>query len=1068
AGVFAQTGTIENLEVAQRTDGSGLVDIHFDLNGTGASYNLQFEASFDDGASYEPLSETFLNGELSNVMPGAGKHIIWAGKASHPETFSTQTKVRVIAIEYFPPTVPTVITAEVTAITSTSAISGGDVTDDGGAPVTARGVVWSTTPNPTLEINQGFTEDGEGLGDFISEIFDLYRGSSYYLRAYAKNIIGIGYGEEVIFQSISYVSCPGLPTFTDQRDGKIYNTVLIGSQCWMAENLAYLPNVSPSSQGSSSTPYYYVYGYQGTDVDAAKTTDNYYNYGVLYNKPASLTSCPEGWSLPKDSSWLTLVNTIGGRLHNGFKLKSCRQSGSPYGEECNTNEHPRWDSYNIWGNDEFGFNAFPGGCRDNLSGAFSGLGSGGFWWGSTQLFRLTTSGHADIISSYSSGGYSIRCIKNDSLIPTLPSVITVSVGDISSNSAIVNGSVVINGGIPIIVRGFVWDTKPNPTLDENEGVTENGNIVGEFSTLIIISSNTTFYVRAYATNIVGTAYGDDLKFKSTSINPCEGMPTVTDVDGNIYNTVQIGNQCWMAENLRTTKYRNGVPIEYPGENNSAWANDTAGAYSWYNNDTLMKELYGALYNNYVYFNYNAICPLGWRVPHYYYNDPTLQDFTILANYVSGGAESGGRLLKSCRQDNSPMGMGCNTNKEPKWKEDESFFGIDYYGFSALPAGIRNQDGSFHSLNEEFMVYNRYSNIGTANVAVLNYNSDEIIHAANIFNKNLGVTIRCIRENPNANVPWVSTLNLTQITQTSVETGCYASQENSPIISVGLVWNVNPEPTIYNNIGLKSFTPDPYYCCYTHSIENLQPSTTYYVRAFAVNAMGTAYGSELSFMTLAPDWQCGDLLIDARDGQEYTTVQIGDQCWMTKNLNIGTMISGNQEMVDNGTIEKYCYDNSEANCNAYGGQYQWDESMDYSTNSGIKGICPDGWHIPTDLEWTALTTHVSSQPAYHCNSNTSYIAKALAAKTNWTPSLTTCAVGNNLNANDAANFTTLPCGVRHPNGSFINMSLYGFFWSSSQFDTTDAWYRTLYYGDAQVIRYSGEKLHGLSLRCIKDN
>lgn len=100
--ITVPSNSIENLQVAQRTDGSGLVDIHFDLNGAGESYNLQFEASFDDGAGYEPLSETFLTGELTNVLPDAGKHIIWAGKASHPETFSTQTRVRVIAIELLP------------------------------------------------------------------------------------------------------------------------------------------------------------------------------------------------------------------------------------------------------------------------------------------------------------------------------------------------------------------------------------------------------------------------------------------------------------------------------------------------------------------------------------------------------------------------------------------------------------------------------------------------------------------------------------------------------------------------------------------------------------------------------------------------------------------------------------------------------------------------------------------------------------------------------------------------------------------------------------------------------
>ncbi|MBK7215160.1 MAG: fibrobacter succinogenes major paralogous domain-containing protein [Bacteroidales bacterium] len=90
---------------------------------------------------------------------------------------------------------------------------------------------------------------------------------------------------------------------------------------------------------------------------------------------------------------------------------------------------------------------------------------------------------------------------------------------------------------------------------------------------------------------------------------------------------------------------------------------------------------------------------------------------------------------------------------------------------------------------------------------------------------------------------------------------------------------------------------------------------------------------------------------------YRTIQIGNQCWLKDNLNIGSRINGSLDQTDNGIIEKYCYNNLESNCDNYGGLYQWGETMNYSTSEGSKGICPDGWHIPRDIEWIALRIYL---------------------------------------------------------------------------------------------------------------
>jgi len=206
--------------------------------------------------------------------------------------------------------------------------------------------------------------------------------------------------------------------------------------------------------------------------------------------------------------------------------------------------------------------------------------------------------------------------------------------------------------------------------------------------------------------------------------------------------------------------------------------------------------------------------------------------------------------------------------------------------------------------------------------------------------------------------------------------------------------------------------------------------------------------------------------DARYGKVYTTVYLGTQCWMKQNLNIGVRIPGTNDQTNNGTIEKYCYNNTESNCDYYGGLYQWDEMMQYTTTAGVKGICPTGWHLPTDAEWTTLTNYVSSQPAYRCNNNTTYIAKALAATTNWNSSTGTCTVGNNLDANNATGFTALPAGYRNADGGFY-LGYDATFWSSTEGYGSYAWNRYLGSGNSGVGRYNYGKVYGFSVRCLKD-
>jgi uncharacterized protein (TIGR02145 family) len=199
--------------------------------------------------------------------------------------------------------------------------------------------------------------------------------------------------------------------------------------------------------------------------------------------------------------------------------------------------------------------------------------------------------------------------------------------------------------------------------------------------------------------------------------------------------------------------------------------------------------------------------------------------------------------------------------------------------------------------------------------------------------------------------------------------------------------------------------------------------------------------------------CSEQLIDSRDGQTYNIIQIGTQCWMAKNLNIGPMIPSSIEMENNNSIEKYCYENNTENCDIFGGLYQWNEMMQYSITPGVQGICPIGWHIPTDIEWTVLTDFLSGESEAG--------GKLKEAGTiHWTPP--------NSGANNQSGFTALPCGYRcGPSCGFSGLGNRALFWSSNLYSEGGAWGRELSYSYIGVYRYDFVKYVGVSVRCVKD-
>jgi uncharacterized protein (TIGR02145 family) len=190
--------------------------------------------------------------------------------------------------------------------------------------------------------------------------------------------------------------------------------------------------------------------------------------------------------------------------------------------------------------------------------------------------------------------------------PGLATVVTTAVSNIVPLTAYSGGSVTNNGGSSVTARGICWSTSANPTISNLK--TSDSTGIGSFTdSLTDLASQTVYYVRAYATNSSGTAYGNQITFTSSSAN------TVTDIDGNVYPYVVLGTQSWMTMNLRTSHFQNGDAIT-DGLTNYMWATSTTGAFTYPNGDSTTNAQFGKLYDAYAVNDSRNACPVGWHIP----------------------------------------------------------------------------------------------------------------------------------------------------------------------------------------------------------------------------------------------------------------------------------------------------------------------------------------------------------------------------------------------------------------------------------------------------------------------
>lgn len=510
---------------------------------------------------------------------------------------------------------PVLTTSEVFEITYNSAISGGDITNDGGDVIISRGLCWNTYGYPK-ESGKKTSESG-GKGSFTGKLTELNPNTTYYVRAYATNSVGTAYGNELTFLTSE------LP----------------------------LPVVTTSDV---------------TDITSsgARSGGN-----ITDNRGLPITSRGICWS----TSSIPML---------GYSFSSITNDGTSPG---------------------------------NFASSLSSL------EGNTTYYV-----RAYATNELGTGYGEIKSFKTLSAIPT---VATTSISNVTQHTCLSGGKITYDGGYSIKDYGVCWSTSPNPNwYDKNSknALITNGTFT---STIFSLSLNTTYYIRAYARNEKGTGYGNEITL-TTMANPIlfnadMTYGSVTDIEGNIYKTIELGSQVWMAENLKTQKYSNGDVIGTTKLARSDISKDSSPKYQWvYDSIQQNLAIYGRLYTWHVATDSRNVCPIGWHVP-------TQQEWLTIGSYLGADGKDGGRLKE---------------NGLTHWNEPNTD-ATNETGFTSLPAGWRSPWGGSDS-------YNRLGQIGdfwtsTEASATLGtcfmLDSDMGALTYSGLNKAFGLSIRCLKD-----------------------------------------------------------------------------------------------------------------------------------------------------------------------------------------------------------------------------------------------------------------------------------------------------------------------------------
>jgi uncharacterized protein (TIGR02145 family) len=599
------------------------------------------------------------------------------------------------------PVLPTLTTTAVTAITTNSASSGGNITANGGEEVTARGVCWGTTANPTVSGSK--TSDGTDIGTFTSAIAGLTPNTDYHVRAYATNSVGTAYGNDLVFKTLAIVGATvttATPTFTATTATAGGNVTLDGGATVSERGVCWSITANPTT--TTGTKVAAAAGGLGTftvSITGLQPGTTYHVVAYAINS--------SGTSYGSDVAFATLATKPA--VTTATDANPTQTTATVGGEVTSTGGAAITERGVYWG-----LLADP---STTGTKAVATLGQLGTFTVALSNLAPATKYYIEAFATNAQGtefgteaSFTTDPVTLAILTTTAPAFVAGS-----STSVTAGGNITSDGGGTVTERGVCYGTGALPDyLGPKVAATAGGT--GAFTvTLPNLAEGTAYYVRAYAVNSAGTDYGSALQI----------LTMMSDEDNNIYTTRVFGNQVWMTENLATTKYNNGTAI--PTSTTGAWPTLTTGAYAWYNDNSANKDLYGALYNWFAVETGN-LCPDGWHVA-------TDADFKAL--------EMG--LGMTLDQANATGWRGTNQGVQMKsatgWTTGN---GTNSSGFNAFPGGFRYYENGLF-MHAGTIAYFWTSDIATAERSFMRQldSTHDTVERQNADN-NAGKSVRCVK------------------------------------------------------------------------------------------------------------------------------------------------------------------------------------------------------------------------------------------------------------------------------------------------------------------------------------
>ncbi|MBV5283897.1 MAG: hypothetical protein JZU53_15860, partial [Paludibacter sp.] len=703
-------------------------------------------------------------------------------------------------------TVPTIITSAATDISNTTTVSGGNIVSDGGAQITARGIVWSTTTDPQADANKIVTHDGSGVGPFPSTLTGLLELTTYYVQAYAVNAYGTAYGNVVSFTTPAAVA-PVLNSSDIQMssigdvsavgDVVILNNggapVLERGIMWSQDNVTFTKVPSTTVNVSDIGKY-------SSTINGLLSGITYYVKGYATNKAGTNYSSITSFVT---TSYVVLVTTPPTGVN--------RTSAGSGGEITNSGSATISIRGVCWSTTKNPTVDLPTKTAQSVTGA----GTGAF---SSYLSGLTPN-TVYYLRAYAVNSHGISYGNLDSLATIdYPTVVTIPVSSFVSLSANAGGDVTDDGRSLVTDRGVCWSTLVDPAIgDGHSRYTRNGTGTGQFaSEMTNLTPNVTYHLRAYATNEVGTVYGNDYTFLLLPT-----APIITTIDAsNITNkTAATGS------NLVST---GGAPVT---ERGIIWSNlfdpkDDVAAIKTVDATTegsVPVALTNLLGNTTYYVRAYAVNSVGKT-----YGD--LVQFNTMP--VTKPIFSSSALNVT---DITNISAGVN-------------FTISSNGGAPVTArGIIISTDRL-TLDDIAAPFNESTDVGTYNIKLTGLTEGTTYYVYGYAANSKGITYTDESIFSTTQLANLVTASVTNITgTTAVSGGEVVSNTEATLVAKGICWSTNQYPTREDRRTSEAITSDGL-GVFASSMTGLLPNTTYYVRAYAANSKGTAYGNQYTFIT----------------------------------------------------------------------------------------------------------------------------------------------------------------------------------------------------------------------------